>query len=73
MTPNLLACYRGIDTPLRQAHFMAQIAHESGGFKRLTENLNYSADGLRRTWPGRFTPSQAQHYARKPEAIANRV
>ena len=63
----------GIDTPLRRAHFLAQLAHESGGFTRLVENLNYSADGLRRTWPSRFDAKAAAEYARKPERIANKV
>ncbi|MFD2563737.1 hypothetical protein [Aquimarina rubra] len=35
-----------INTPLRKAHFLAQVAHESGGFKFVTENLNYSAKAL---------------------------
>lgn len=34
-------------TPLRMAHVIAQVGHESGGFARLEENLNYrSADRL---------------------------
>ena len=36
-----------ITTPLRLAHFLAQCGHESGGFKHIQENLNYSADGLK--------------------------
>src|SRR5688572_5216436 len=63
----------GIDTPLRRAHFLAQVAHESGGFKRLVENLNYSADALVRTWPSRFDAATAKQYARQPERIANKV
>ena len=62
-----------ITTPKRIAAFLAQVAHESGGFTALIENLNYSADALRRTWPKRFDVKTAQLYARKPEKIANRV
>ena len=72
LTPAIPEGY-GIDTPLRRAHFLAQLAHESGGFTRLVENLNYSADGLRRTWPARFDAATAAEYARKPERIANKV
>lgn len=68
-----------ITTADRQAAFLAQVAHECGVSAltikvRLVENLNYSAQGLRATWPSRF-PSMdlAAHYARKPELIANRV
>jgi putative chitinase len=76
MTPELKAAAErwGINTPLRMAHWLAQLEHESGGFKRLEENLNYSAEGLTKTWPSRFPDlSAAQAYHRRPEAIANRV
>jgi putative chitinase len=43
-----------INTPKRQAAFLGQCAHESGNFKTLQENLNYSAEGLMKTWPSRF-------------------
>lgn len=62
-----------IDTPKRLAAFLAQIGHESGSLARTVENLNYSADGLLKTWPSRFTRESAALLARKPEQIANRV
>ena len=50
-----LACQEfGIDTAQRIAGFLSQCAHESGGFERLQENLNYSADGMAGIWPKRF-------------------
>lgn len=53
---------------------LATIRIESGrDFKPKRENLNYSAEGLLRTFPRYFTPQLAQQYAYKPEAIANRV
>lgn len=63
----------GIDSPLRMAHYLAQVLHESQLLKRTDENLNYSADGLLRTFPRYFNAAQAKEYARKPERIANRV
>jgi putative chitinase len=64
----------GINTPKRQAAFIGQCMHESGGFKLLEENLNYSAKALMATWPSRFpTEEMANQYARNPEKIANKV
>jgi putative chitinase len=60
-----------INTPLRQAAFIAQTAHESMGYSVFVENLNYSAKTLSATWPRRFTTDIAGGYARKPEKIAN--
>jgi putative chitinase len=54
------------------AAFLAQVAHESGNFKRVTENLNYSAEGLVSTFKGIFN-GVADKYHRKPEMIANRA
>lgn len=71
----------GIDSPTRLAAFLAQAGHESMGFTRLVENLNYSAQGLANTWPNRYaenpaarekTPNKlALRLQRNPEAIAN--
>jgi putative chitinase len=63
-----------ISTPVRQACFIGQCAHESGNFKTLQENLNYSAEGLMKTWPSRFpTKEMADQYARQPAKIAGKV
>jgi len=63
-----------ISTPLRQAAFIGQCAHESNNFKVLQENLNYSAEGLMKTWPSRFpTKEIADQYARQPAKIAGKV
>ena len=62
-----------ITTPLRLAHFLAQCGHESGGFKSISENLNYSADGLKRVFGKYFPGDLANSYAKQPEKIASRV
>lgn len=62
-----------ITTALRVQHFFSEIAVETGGLTRLDENLNYTAAGLLRVWPKRFTPELAQRYAHAPEALANYV
>jgi len=62
-----------ITTPLRLAHFLAQCGHESGGFKHIQENLNYSADGLKKIFPKYFLGNLAESYARNPEKIASKV
>ena len=79
----------GITDKLFFAHLMGQMSHESDGFTRGRENLNYSANGLVDTWPNRFRhrkPGEsltlkqgsdgkaiAEYYHRQPEKIANCV
>jgi len=62
-----------ITTPQRVAAFIAQTAHESGGYTALHENLNYQAASLCRVWPHYFNESNANDYAHQPEKIANRA
>ena len=62
-----------ITNTLRLAHFLAQCGHESGGFKAVSENLNYSADGLKKIFPKYFPGNLNESYARQPEKIAARV
>lgn len=63
-----------INTPKREACFIGQCMHESGGFKILQENLNYSAAGLMRIWPSRFPDMDtAEKYAHNPQKIASKV
>ena len=66
--------YEMTDNMNRLAGFLAQIAHESGGFNFVKENLNYSAKGLVGTFKKYFpTEESAKPYERQPEKIANRV
>lgn len=81
--PNIALYYDGlveaaakynINTPLRQAHWLAQLAHESGKFGAIVENLNYSADGLGKIFKKYFpTPALQAEFARQPQRIANVV
>ena len=64
------------DTPLRVAHFMAQVLHETGGLTIQFENLNYSAERLPKVWPSRFKPSgplDPAAYAHNQQKLANEV
>lgn len=69
----------GIDTDQRVSHFLAQVAHESEGFTRVQESLNYSAERLAKVWPRRFAGDSGQpnelayQLHRKPQQIANHV
>ena len=62
-----------ITTNLRLAHFLSQCGHESGGFKAVSENLNYSADGLKKIFGKYFPGNLNESYAKQPEKIASRV
>jgi putative chitinase len=73
---NAAMSHFSINTPRRAAHFIAQLGHESAGFRRVVENLNYSAERLAAVWPARFAAGNlpndlARSIARNPEAIAN--
>jgi putative chitinase len=76
---NIVSKYN-ITSHVRLAHFMAQIAHESGNFKAVVENLNYSVDALLSVFPKYFKDKNgvldkalALKYARNPEMIGSRV
>jgi putative chitinase len=62
-----------INNKKRLAHFLSQCAHESGDFKHVRENLNYSANALKETFGKYFPHNLADSYARQPEKIASRV
>lgn len=62
-----------ISNNLRLAHFLAQCHHESKGFKVTVENLNYSAEGLKNTFPKYFPDDLADSYARQPVKIGSHV
>lgn len=63
-----------INTVPRVSAFLAQCAHESGGFRAIKENLNYKAASLTKVWPKYFPNIDvANAYAQQPEKIANRA
>ena len=57
----------GVTSKRRLIHFISQVAVESGELSATSENLNYSAEGLMKTWPSRFTAEKAKAYARHAE------
>lgn len=64
------------NSPLRVAHFMAQVLHESNELMAQVENLNYSAERLPKVWPSRFKPRgplDPNDYAHNPQKLANEV
>ena len=61
-------------SPERAAHLLGQVIHESGSFKYVRENLNYSVQAMMKVWPSRFpTEESAEPYARNPEKLAEKV
>lgn len=71
--PKIILKYQ-FNTPARLAHFLSQCEHESGRFRFIRENMNYSIKGLRSVF-GKYFPTieLAKEYARNPEKIGNRV
>ena len=61
----------GITTGLRQAHFLAQVGHESAGFTKTEEGLNYSENALTAMFGKRITGAQANSYGRNAAHPAN--
>jgi putative chitinase len=62
-----------INTKERIGAWLGQLLHESGEFKYIEESLNYSAQSLLKVFPKYFNADRANIYARRPQAIANRV
>lgn len=69
---NLAIEEAGCASPEQTAMFIAQCGHESAGFSRLEENLNYTPEGLMRTWPSRYTEKLARLHGRVGERPADR-
>ena len=63
----------GINTIDRLAHFLAQCHHESGSFRLVTENLNYSEKALLKTFPKYFKDRDPKAYSKAPQTLANYV
>lgn len=69
----LLRTHGVLGEPVALCAFLAQAAHETGGFAITAENGNYSAERLREIFPRHFTPAQARLYARRPQAVLSRA
>ena len=66
--------YGILDTPIRTAMWLAQLAHESRGFSAFEENLNYSWMRLREIFPKYYrTDDEAKAHAHNKQKIGNRV
>ena len=64
------------DTPLRLAHFVAQLLHETDGMANQIESLNYSAERLPQVWPARFKPTgplDPADFAHNQQKLGNEV
>lgn len=70
---NAAAVAAQITTVDRWAMFLAQLCVESAGFTAFEERLSYSAEGMLKTWPRRFSVADAQAMQHQPERIANRA
>lgn len=71
---SFLKCFKkyAINTPLRVAHFLAQLDEESGGYTRFDEGMNYTPDSLLAKFSKRITHEQAQKYGRTNSHSANK-
>lgn len=71
---NKYAAQYGVTSQRAIAQALANFSVETGGFRRLDENMNYSAKRLRQVWPKRFkTMAKAKQYERNPQKLANYV
>lgn len=69
---NIAPTYKMSDPDILH-EFIANVAHESGGFRLKAENMNYSAKRILQVWPKRFSPMLANKYAHNPAGLANYV
>lgn len=67
----------GIDEDAERMRFLAQFGHETMGFTKLRENLNYNPAGILATFNTnshiRFTPEQAEHFGRTAQHSADQM